>query len=69
MFTFQKQDDDPLFFIGDKPVYTVFKKDASTGVGGDVPLPGGHAVPRVHDAGGGEAARDPSGGHRGEGRR
>ena len=27
MFTFQKQSFEPLFYIGDKPVYTVFKKD------------------------------------------
>jgi hypothetical protein len=28
MFTFKKQDKNPLFYIDDKPVYTVFKKDS-----------------------------------------
>ena len=27
MFTFEKQKQGPLFYIGDKPVYTTFKKD------------------------------------------
>ena len=29
MFTFEKQDKNPLFHIDDKPVYTIFKKDDS----------------------------------------
>jgi hypothetical protein len=29
MFTFEKQKQNPLFYIDDKPVYTVFKKDES----------------------------------------